>query len=94
MSRHAIGDRPMTSSERQRRYLAKLAASAASEASRQAPRDDGSLSVKLNHLRAFPDRVAPWLRQRLGYQAARALRDALSRALKATPEAPEELDEY
>jgi hypothetical protein len=41
MSRRAIGDRAMTSSERQRRYLAKLAASAAS--ARQAPRDDGSL---------------------------------------------------
>ncbi len=91
MSRHAIGDRPMTSSERQRRYLAKLAGSAASEG--QAPRGDGSLSVKLDHLRAFPDRVAPWLRQRLGYQAARALRDALSRALEAAPEAPEEPDE-
>ena len=93
MSRHAIGDHPMTSSERQRRYLAKLAASAASEASRQAPRGDGLLSVKLDHLRAFPDRVAPWLRQRLGYQATRALRDALSRALEAAPAAPEEPDE-
>jgi hypothetical protein len=92
MSRHAIGDRPMTSSERQRRYLAKLAASAASEA-RQAPRGDGSLGVKLDHLRAFPDRVAPWLRQRLGYQATRALRDALSRALKAAPAEPAEPDE-
>jgi hypothetical protein len=87
MSRHAIGDRPMTSSERQRRYLAKLAASAAS------PRGDGSLSVKLDHLRAFPDHVAPWLRQRLGYQATRALRDALSRALKAAPAEPAEPDE-
>jgi hypothetical protein len=37
-----------------------------------------------------PDRVAPWLRQRLDYQATRALRDALSRALEAAPEEPEE----
>jgi hypothetical protein len=93
MSRHAIGDRAMTSSERQRRYLAKLAASAASQASRQAPRGDCSLSVKLDHLRLYPDRVAPWLRQRFGYQATRALRAALSRALKAAPEEPEEPDE-
>jgi hypothetical protein len=92
MSRHAIGDRPMTSSERQRRYLAKLAANAA-EASRQAPRGDGSLSVKLDHLRLYPDRVAPWLRQRLGYQATHALRDALSRALKAAPAEPAEPEE-
>jgi hypothetical protein len=93
MSRHAIGDRPMTSAERQRRYLAKLAASAAAEASRQAPRGDGSLNVKLDHLRLYPDRVAPWLRQRLGYQATRALRDALSRALKAAPAEPAEPEE-
>ena len=75
--------------------MAKLAASAAAEASRQAPRDDGLLSVKLDHLRAFPDRVAPWLRQRLGYQATRALHDALSRALEGAtePEEPEEPDE-
>jgi hypothetical protein len=91
MSRPAIGDRPMTSSERQRRYLAKLAASAAS--ARQAPRGDGSLNLKLDHLRAFPDRVAPWLRQRLGYQATRVLHDALSRALKAAPAAPAEPEE-
>jgi hypothetical protein len=83
----------MTSSERQRRYLAKLAASAAAGVSRQAPRDDGSLSVKLDHLRLYPDRVAPWLRQRLGYQATRALRDALRRALEATPAEPEEPEE-
>jgi len=81
----------MTSSERQRRYLARLAASAASKG--QVPRGDGSLGVKLDHLRAFPDRVAPWLRQRLGYQATRALRDALSRALEAAPAAPAEPEE-
>ena len=57
MSRYAIGDRPMTSSERQRRYLAKLAAP------KTPPVAD--LVVKVDHLRRYPDRIATWLCQRL-----------------------------
>ena len=71
-----------------RHNLAKLAASAASEASSKLR---GAMARSRQS--SFTDRVAPWLRQRLGHQITRALRDALSRALKAAPEEPAEPDE-
>jgi hypothetical protein len=79
MSRHAIGDRPMTSSERQRRYLAKLAGS--KTVPPPLPAVGAGVPVNIEHLRLYPDRVAPWLCQRLGHDAALALYNALGRAL-------------
>jgi hypothetical protein len=84
MSRRPIGDRAMTSGERQRRYLAKLAKPAA------APFDQGSggLIVQVEHLRLYPDGTAMWLHRQLGRGAAVALRDALGRAIEAAAEGP------
>jgi hypothetical protein len=91
MSRHPVGDHAMTTAERQRGYIARLKKAAAAAAVSEATA--AGLVVRLDHLRLYPDRVAPWLRQRLGYQATHALRDALSRALEAAPEEPEEPEE-
>ena len=85
MGRHPIGDQAMTVAERQRRYLAKLVASA-----RPPPAPASELVVRLDHLRRWPDQTAPWLCQRLGHSAALALRDALNRALEAALEIEEE----
>ena len=74
MSRHAIGDRPMTSSERQRRYLAKLAAP-------KTPPPVADLVVKVDHLRRYPDRIATWLCQRLDRDVVLAFYNALGRSL-------------
>lgn len=80
MSRHPIGERAMTTSERQRRYLAKLVASA-----KPAPRADGDLMINLEHLRRWPDRIVPWLCQRLGRQTAVAVHEVMGRTLKTMP---------
>jgi hypothetical protein len=91
MSRHALGDHPMTSSERQRRYLAKLAGPrTAAPAPAGAPpfaAAAGGLPINLEHLRLYPNQVAPWLCQRLGRDVALAFYNALGRALdEATAE--------
>jgi hypothetical protein len=77
-----LGDRPMTSSERQRRYLAKLARPAPAP---QVPASS-ELVVKVDHLRRFPDQIAPWLCQRLGKSTMLAFHNALGRALADAPE--------
>ena len=82
MSRYAIGDHPMTSSERQRRYLAKLAAPKTTPTA-------ADLVVKVDHLRRYPDRIATWLCQRLDRDVVLAFHEALGRALAAAPEEPE-----
>ena len=81
MGRHAIGDHPMTSSERQRRYLAKLAAPRPAPAPAKPPAADG-LVLKVAHIRMAPTETASWLYQRLGHDAAVAFRDALNRAIE------------
>jgi hypothetical protein len=86
MSRHPVGDRPMTVAERQRRYLARREFKAAFEAlsklaGPKPPVAGTGLVVKVEHLRRYPDKTAPWLHQQLGHRATLALRDALSKAI-------------
>ncbi|WP_198164050.1 hypothetical protein [Bradyrhizobium jicamae] len=82
MSRHAIFDRAMTAAERQRRHRKALAAKeVAKPAAPTFPAMQGGLPLNLEHLRRYPDRVAPFLLQRLGRDCATALRDALTRSL-------------
>ena len=74
-----LGDHPMTSSERQRRYLAKLARPSPAKAVSE-------LTIQVDHLRRFPAQTASWLRQRLGHRATLAFCNALSKALADVPE--------
>jgi hypothetical protein len=78
--RPPIHSRAMSGAERQARYVAKLAASQAKT------KPPASVTINLNHLRQYPDRIAPWLHRELGHAAAIALRDALDRAIKNKPE--------
>jgi hypothetical protein len=86
--------RPMTGAERQRRYMTKLLkppspSTPVSPSPAPVVADAaGGLKVNVEHLRRWPERVAPWLAQQLGHRAARALRDALDEAIKTVP--PEE----
>jgi hypothetical protein len=80
MGRHAVGDRAMTATERHRKWLASRLAKAAEQA---APASANDLVLKVDHVRRFPERTAPWLCQRIGRDAAVAFRDALSRAIEA-----------
>jgi hypothetical protein len=76
MSRHPIGPKAMTVGERQRRYIAKQAAALAPT----------GLIIKVDHLRLYPDKMAPWLHRQLGHGATIALCDALGRAIEAAAE--------
>ena len=96
MGRRPIGSRAMTNIERKHRHAAKLAgelarlkdlASASPDALASAK---SGLSLNIDHLRLWPDRVAPWLCQRLGRPAALSFYNALGQALA---DAPEEADQ-
>ena len=99
MSRLPDGERAMASAERQRRYLAKLASTAAAEAVARMPAQAPAGAAGCSGLYRYPDKVAPALRQRLGRRAAVALRDALTQGLEANPavaaeaEPPEQQDQ-
>jgi hypothetical protein len=56
MSRHPVGDQAMTTAERQRGYIARLKTAAAAAVSGATA---AGLVVRLDHLRLYPDRVAP-----------------------------------
>ena len=85
MGRPPINDRAMSGAERQRRYRARKPSPPLPVVADAA----GGLKVNVEHLRRWPDRVAPWLAQQLGHRAARALRDALDQAIKTAPEESE-----
>jgi hypothetical protein len=82
IGRPPVHDRAMTGAERQRRYIAKLVTKAVPPAAAGLGAAARSLVVKIEHLRRYPDRIAPWLRQRLGHHATLALRDALNQAIE------------
>ena len=84
MGRRPIGERAMTATERKRRQLAKLATPVAMTSS-TLPVVDESPLIRLEHLRLWPERLAPWLRLRLGHQVTVRLRDELSIAIDAAP---------
>jgi hypothetical protein len=88
MGRRPIGIHPMTMVERRQRYLARREAQAVAEAtSRQPPPPQPSAEqvVKLDHLRLWPERIVPWLCQRLGRRTAVAVYEAMGRAIETMP---------
>ena len=82
MGRRPIGDHAMTSAERQRRFLARLANSRAAAPAPNA----GELIIKVDHLRRFPAQTVSWLCQRLGKRNAVVIRNEFNRAIAALPE--------
>jgi hypothetical protein len=89
MGRRPIGSRAMTGIERKHRHAAKqqreLARLKDLAGASQADKNDLPL-LNIEHLRLWPDRVAPWLCQRLGRAAALAFYNALGQALADAPE--------
>ena len=84
MGRPPIGDRAMTTAERQRRYIERQVARAAA-ASRHPP-DAGPTLAQLYR---YPLSIAPWARRRYGDQATLAVIEALRRALNDPTIKPE-----
>jgi hypothetical protein len=83
MGRPPIGDRAMTAKECHQRWLEGQMAEAKQAGAAAAPKLDG-VPLNIEHIRRYPDRVAPWLCGRLGHRATLAFRDALTRALAGT----------
>jgi hypothetical protein len=88
MGRRPIGIHPMTMAERRERYLARREAQAVAEAASRQPPPPQSFTeqaVKLDHLRLWPERIVPWLCQRLGRRTAVAVYEAMGRAIETMP---------
>jgi hypothetical protein len=79
MGRRPVGTRAMTTKERQQRHIAKLVRDKI--AKEQEAGLPPAVPLNLEHLRRYPDRIAPWLVQRLGPEASRRFHTALGRAL-------------
>jgi hypothetical protein len=76
--RKPIGIRAMSSTERSKRHLAKLAAAARAEGAAESGAPvAGAVPINVDSLNRWPDLVAPWLVQRINRRAREALRDAL-----------------
>lgn len=81
MSRHPIGDHAMTSSERQRRYLAKLASSKPAEITSAPTAVKAAQDRLIAQLRDQPRWIVPWLVEKLGRDATVAVHAEFGRAL-------------
>jgi hypothetical protein len=88
MGRRPLGERAMTSSERQARFIAKREAQARREAMQGAPALSGPI-VQVRHMKDWPHETSIWLAARLGSAATAALIEALGKAIEI-PTAKEE----
>jgi hypothetical protein len=73
-----IGERAMTSSERQQRFLAKLKVPQVTAAQGEAE----ARARMLDQMRKYPDWIAVWLLQQLGYRSLGMLYEAIGRVLE------------
>jgi hypothetical protein len=71
----------MTVAERQRRYIARREEAAAKLAKPPPIPAPAENTIRLIHLKMDPVQVARWVRQKLGANATRAVRDAFDQVL-------------
>jgi len=84
MGRHPIGDRPMTVTERHRKWLAAKVANSSKPVAVPAPPAAPPFGsyITLKQIRDYPKLAALELYDRIGRDATVALRDALSWAIE------------
>jgi hypothetical protein len=84
MGRRPIGQRAMTSAERQRRFLARIREQAHQQMTVKPVPAPAEKTIRLQHLAMDPVRVAQWIHRELGPDATRAIRNAFDAALQAS----------